>query len=251
MVLVTLLHLAVAAAAEHTNPSGGRWANDPAPSKHLFVDDALFASLSGDVGLVHHRPESVGIVLSPSEPWETYGYIGYHSVVRVPETGEFRLYYDTGWTTPDRSDFHRFTCMATSTDGVSWLKPHLGVSTFMNSSANNIVWPRDYRDNSHAAGTVFVDTNPAAPAAAKYKMVAQWNIGGVAPTTGASGVYMMSSADGISFVPMFGNRSLEWSDTKNVRGSCTLLSFLLSESICLCVSVSLHKYVCVRVRVCV
>ena len=37
----------------------------------------------------------------------------------------------------------------------------------MNSTANNIVWPRDYRDNTHAAGTVFVDTNPAAPATAR------------------------------------------------------------------------------------
>ena len=68
-------------------------------------------------------------------------------------------------TLPDRSDFHRYTCLATSTDGVHWTKPHLGVSTFMNSTANNIVWPRDYRDNTHAAGTVFIDTNPAAPAA--------------------------------------------------------------------------------------
>ena len=44
----------------------------------------------------------------------------------------YRLYYDTGWTLPDRSDFHRYTCMATSADGKNWTKPNLGVATFMN-----------------------------------------------------------------------------------------------------------------------
>ena len=64
----------------------------------------------------------------------------------------------------------------------------------------------------------------AAAADAKYKMVAQWNnchdptaTSCLHPITEAdSGVYMMKSADGVAFLPMFGNRSLDWSDTKNV-----------------------------------
>ena len=47
-------------------------------------------------------------------------------------------------------------------------------------------------------------------------MVAQWNIGGAHPAPSSGGVYMMKSADGIKFSPMFGNYSLDWSDTKNV-----------------------------------
>jgi hypothetical protein len=31
-----------------------------------------------------------------------------------------------------------------------------------------------------------------------------------------AGVYIMKSADGLAFKPMFTNRSLDWSDTKNV-----------------------------------
>ena len=132
-------------------------------------------------------------------------------------TTQHRMYYDTGWTMASKNDFHRYTCLAISYDGVTWTKPNLGVATFMNSTDNNIVWPRDYRDNTHAAGTVFVDTNPATAADAKFKMVAQWNIGGVHPTSeDDSGVYIMKSADGIAFEPMFSNRSLDWSDTKNV-----------------------------------
>lgn len=87
----------------------------------------------------------------------------------------------------------------------------------MNSTNNNIVWPRDWRDNTHAAGTVFIDANPNAAPDARWKMVAQWNIGAVHPTSmDDAGVYVMKSPDGITFEPMFSNRSLDWSDTKNV-----------------------------------
>ena len=45
----------------------------------------------------------------------------------------------------------------------------------------------------------------------------RWNIGGVHPTSMSdAGVYIMKSADGLAFKPMFTNRSLDWSDTKNV-----------------------------------
>ena len=70
------LLLAAGCAAASAGAPGGRWAHDPAPSKHLFVDNALFAGLTGDLGLVSHRPAPAGIVLTPSEPWESYGYIG-------------------------------------------------------------------------------------------------------------------------------------------------------------------------------
>ena len=207
-------------------PSIPRWRRDPPENKSLFIDGGLFAALEGDLGLVRHRSTPVGAVLTPTEPWESFGIVAYHSVV-VAGPGDYRLYYDTGWTMPDRTDWVRYTCLATSTDGVHWTKPHLGVATFCNNynvtandcsnTSNNIVWPRDWRDNTHAAGTVFVDTNPAAPADAKFKMVAQWNIGAVHPRgMQDAGVYVMKSPDGVRFTNMFGNRSLDWSDTKNV-----------------------------------
>lgn len=209
------------AAAQLIGSEGGlllppRFVTDPPHSKSLFVDNALFENLSGDIGLVRHRPAPAGTVLVPDKPWETFGFIGYHTVIQVGAT-DYRMYYDTGWVIPDKTDFHRFTCLAKSNDGVNWTKPNLGVSTFMNSTNNNIVWPRDWRDNTHAAGTVFIDANPNAAPDAKWKMVAQWNIGAVHATTmDDAGVYVMKSPDGITFEPMFSNRSLDWSDTKNV-----------------------------------
>eukprot|EP01045_Picozoa_sp_COSAG04_P042694 COSAG04_NODE_13613_length_598_cov_2.378758_1_plen_144_part_10 len=116
-----------------------RWARDPPPSKSLFLDHALFANLSGDLGLRYHTAAPAGVVLTPTEPWESFGFIGYHSIVQAGPT-EWRLYYDTGWTIPSGADFHRYTCMATSSDGINWVKPDLHVATFQNSTANNIVW---------------------------------------------------------------------------------------------------------------
>ena len=69
----------------------------------------------------------------------------------------------------------------------------------------------DWRDNTHAAGTVFYDENPQAPPDAKWKMVAQWT-----GKSGKAGVYVLKSADGLAFSPMYDSPSLSWSDTKNV-----------------------------------
>ena len=194
-----------------------RFQRDRADRKVLFVDTAMFANMSGDIGLRRHRPSPAGqVVLRPTEPWESFGLIAYHTVVQVgPE--DYRMYYDTGWTMENRDDFHRYTCLATSTDGVVWVKPNLGLATFNGSKANNIVWPLDWRDNTHAAGTVFYDTNPAAPADAKWKMLAEWDIDGANATSKVRrGVYIMKSPDGITFQPMFDRASLAHSDTKNV-----------------------------------
>ena len=58
---------------------------------------------------------------------------------------------------------------------------------------------------------MFYDENPAAPPDAKWKMVAQWT-----GKSGKAGVYVLKSADGLAFSPMYDSPSLSWSDTKNV-----------------------------------
>ena len=194
-----------------------RFQSDPADFKTLFVDTALFADLKGDLGLRSHRPEPAGqIVLRPDKPWESFGLLDYHTVIQMGPS-DYRLYYDTGWTIAEGfpnagNDFHRYTCLALSRDGVNWTKPNLGLANFNGSTGNNIVWPLDWQDNTAAAGTVFVDTNPECPADAKFKMVAQWQNG----ANGGAGVYLMKSADGLAFTAMYPNASLSWSDTKNV-----------------------------------
>jgi hypothetical protein len=73
MISTLLLALLLPAAAPQQHP---RFAGDPPPTKSLFVDHALCANLSGDVGLVYHTPEPAGVVLVPDKPWETFGFVG-------------------------------------------------------------------------------------------------------------------------------------------------------------------------------
>jgi len=85
-----------------------RFEHDRANRKLLFIDNAMFANLSGDIGLRRHRPSPRPVVLRPTEPWESFGLIGYHTVVQMGPQ-DYRMYYDTGWTMENRNDFHRYT----------------------------------------------------------------------------------------------------------------------------------------------
>ena len=84
--------------------------------------------------------------------------------------GRFRLWYHTqprGWS-------GSATCYAESDDGVAWEKPALGLCEFEGSRENNII-------DSDLEGHIFVDTNPQAPEAERYKMVGMkgwWKRGG-------------------------------------------------------------------------
>jgi hypothetical protein len=55
-------------------------------------------------------------------------------------------------------------CLATSSDGVTWVKPNLGVYTREGSTQNNIVI-------EDSGNSVFIDHNPAAPASERWKMI--------------------------------------------------------------------------------
>ena len=57
------------------------------------------------------------------------------------------------------------TCYAESSDGIHWTKPRLGLFEWNGSNDNNIVWLGPGTHNF----TAFHDTNPAAPASARYK----------------------------------------------------------------------------------
>ena len=58
--------------------------------RELFVDDALVASVSGDLALRLHRPTPREVVIVHDAPWEGAG-SGYHSVFRDGDL--YRMYY--------------------------------------------------------------------------------------------------------------------------------------------------------------
>lgn len=103
---------------------------------------------------------------------------GYNSVLQLGPQ-EYRLYYDCiqgtgvppGIAAGSRATgiSHRRICLATSTDGLTWIKPNLGVFNLNGSTSNNILV-------EDSGVSVFVDTNPAAPATQKFKMACSTSV---------------------------------------------------------------------------
>lgn len=169
---------------------------DPAMPLVLFADRTALNEALTDPRLTMtvHRPTHGGRVLWPTKPWESYMVYAYNQVLDNGP-GDARLYYDCiegdMAVSPPRQ-LARRVCMAHSTDsGLTWAKPNLGVYEWgANGSTDNniIMW-------TGAMGSVFVDQNPAAPPAERFKLVVattdaqdDWN------QTGA----VWASPDGIS-----------------------------------------------------
>jgi hypothetical protein len=138
----------------------------------LFVDDYLIDKLSGGSRLVLHNPVPREIVLKHDKPWVGSG-SGYHSIFK--DGDKYRMYYKA-WqheASSDLSNEHPLYCAyAESNDGIHWTKPNLGLYEFEGSRNNNIVFVsgRQGKFNVNAGHpAVFKDSNPNAPADAKYK----------------------------------------------------------------------------------
>lgn len=128
-----------------------------------IVDDWLIGSMKGAT-LRLHSPVPREVVFRFDAPWEG----GQSAYVTILKDGDrFRMYYRGG------GDLGReCTCLAESTDGIRWTRPSLGLFEFNGSRKNNIIWTgkRKSYDECHNFSP-FVDQNPAAPAAQRYKAV--------------------------------------------------------------------------------
>lgn len=144
--------------------------------RELFVDDYLIDSMK-NVDLQLHRPQEEEVALRFDEPWE-----GKHSGhVTVFKDGElYRMYYRGA-----RGTGSSVTAYAESRDGIHWEKPNLGLFEYEGSKENNIVWTGRGTNNF----APFLDTNPDAPVAERYKA-----LGGTPP-------YAFASQDGIHWFP--------------------------------------------------
>ncbi len=125
----------------------------------MFVDDYLIASMRGG-DFVPSPPERREVVLTTDRPWEGPA-SAYFTVIRDGST--VRLYY-RGYCPADLS-LEQVTCVAESRDGIAYDRPTLGLFDFRGSKRNNIV---HVGKESHNFGP-FLDANPAAPPAERYK----------------------------------------------------------------------------------
>ncbi len=177
-----------------------RDAVDIGSEKQLFIDDALIAEAE-NVTLTMNPPRKTGErCIVADKPWESHRVCAYNTVI---EDGVYKMWYDA-----IAQDGSRWLCYATSTDGVHWEKPDLGLVEFDGSKANNIVFPPERRN--HEPGCVFIDTNPDCPAAQRYKMVCSYD----GPAGHAT--YVFSSPDGVRWEPLGEKPAFRSSDTGNV-----------------------------------
>ena len=171
-------------------------------ARQLFIDHALIADARG-VGLTVNRPAPTGErCLTADRPWESLEINGYNSV--MDDDGVLKLWYDA-----IAQDGSRWTCYATSQDGVHWEKPSLGMVPFDGNKDTNIVFPPERM--THEPNCVFKDTNPACRVEEKYKMAASLHPPGM-----AKGTYVAASADGLHWRLLKDSPAFRDSDTNNV-----------------------------------
>ena len=150
--------------------------------KQMFIDQRFIAQ-SDRIELHVNPPERRGLVLKAEGPWEA-GWLFTGTLIQEGET--LRMWYG-GWpiTVPDPktrdSDPSNF-CYATSTDGIHWERPDLGLFEYEGSKENNII--------CQLGGFIFRDEK--APADRRYKML--MNKPG---DTEKGGLYIATSPDGL------------------------------------------------------
>ncbi len=154
-----LLAFAACAAAETKPVSLGS-------QRELMVDSHLIASQKG-VELKMHKPQAQDVAIICDALWEgnTSGYF------TLFQDGDlYRAYY--------RGSHHAeatgkpgqpgVTCYAESRDGITWVKPKLGMWDFNGSKDNNIILMGDGCSNF----APFKDLNPQCPPESRYKALA-------------------------------------------------------------------------------
>lgn len=197
---VVLMALTVVLWAGLCAPAAAAEPIDIGARRELMVDDFLIEAMRGEVRLQLHHPMPREIVFETDAPWEGNA-AAYQSVFQ--EGNLYRMYYHggqyrTGGAATQAMDEHPWTfCYAESDDGIHWRRPELGICEFGGSTANNIIlMPESLAefggDPAHTAA--FLDSNPACPPDAKYKIV----VVGSKPF----GLYILKSADGIHFSPL-------------------------------------------------
>jgi len=187
----------------------------------MFVDSFLvYETFNTQLRL--HPPERREIVLRMEKSWERSG-SGIYSCVFKDHEGRYRMYYrGSSYTgdakTGDRSDLQH-TCLATSSDGIVWEKPELGLTDLYGDKANNIVFSGRLAHNF----SPFLDVNLAVKDGERYKAVA-----GHAP----EGLQAFVSTDGITWESLQKDPVI----TKGAFDSHNICMYLPHENIYRCYS---------------
>ncbi len=168
----------------------------------LFLDDFLVEQQVGLRRVLHQPEKDPGNPLIVADrPYESpFGPQLYGTVLRDELTGEFRMWY--------QAQRGKYVTLATSTDGVVWEKPELGLEEFAGSKANNIMLQASSYPNVHKQinnVSILIDLVECDPAR-RYKMFYydKYRSDGKRPYP-KGGLFLATSADGVHWAT-HGNR---------------------------------------------
>ena len=133
----------------------------------LLVDDTLIDTMQG-AAFKLHTPRPAEIALQFDKPWEGSGN---HYLTVFQDDDGYHMYYHSvvgRSNSASGKDWVSYTCYAQSQDGVTWLRPDLGLHEFQGSTNNNIVCRGPF---GFADGTLlfpYPNANPDAPPEHRY-----------------------------------------------------------------------------------
>lgn len=148
--------------------------------RHMFIDDMLISKMN-NVTFQAHPPEVRRGVFQSDKPWEN---ISEYSCV-IDDGKEYKMYYGNTGKHPN-------VCLATSKDGVNWVKPMLGLHDFNGSKENNIVIDAD------GNGSMYYDLHDPDPSR-RYKYFTCQIADDKPGTKTTEGMVIHTSPDGIHF----------------------------------------------------
>jgi hypothetical protein len=157
---------------------------DIGTQRELFVDHYLIDRLDGTTLKLHH-PRDEGIAVRFDKPWEGL-FCGYATIIK--DGPIYRAYY-RGLPKAGRDGSNaEVTCVAESTDGISWVKPEVGLFEVGGNKKNNVVFAGQppYSHNF----CPMLDSREGVSASERYKALAG---------SGRSGLMAFVSPDGLKW----------------------------------------------------
>lgn len=158
---------------------------DVGSKTQLFIDDFLLDRTS-NVTRTFHQGEKTAPILekAPDRPHEENGVYIYGTVLYDEEEELFKMWYTSYANNTSGIGVTR-ACYATSTDGIHFEKPNLGLVEFNGSTANNITGVYEIQ-------SVIKDRNETDPAK-RYKMITYNTEGAYSSWYGPDGVHWTRS----------------------------------------------------------
>ena len=124
-------------------------------AKQLLFDDAIVEAKEGFTATMNPATRTNTPVLAPEKPWESRGC---NNPTVMLDEGVYKMWYSANGEDGTPRD-----CYATSTDGIHWERPNLGLIDYQGSRENNII----SLDLNH--GSIFKD--PSAEPERRFKCI--------------------------------------------------------------------------------